>query len=330
MSIYRDKASGQWRFDFDKRIRRDNGASERVRRRQLLPPGWTRAQADAFDRKESAALYALATGITKPRHTVDEAVSRYLKDRAPQLKHGANVEREIAWLADWYSGRAIEELPRICAEYAEDQEGALAPATIKNRISYLRAACRWAWKRHGLCEHDPGARVVTPSVRNAREVFVDRRQMLALARACSHRAARAIIRLAWYSGMRLSEIEAARADLAAGVLILADSKNSAPRRVPISARVAVCVRLLQRDGTPTRYTFGYWFRKARSAVGMEHLHAHDLRHSAASELIRVGVDLYTVGAVLGHKSHASTKRYAHLATDQLAAAVGKMGKKRVA
>lgn len=322
MSIYRDPATGRWRFDFDRRI-----GGERVRRRQLLPAGFTRAQADAFDRKESAALYAIATGVAKPRRVVDEAVARYLKEVAPGLKHGKNVARELDTTRDWWTGRAIEDLPAIAAEYTEDQDGALAPATIKNRIAYLRAACRHGWKRHGMCEHDPGARVEVPTVRNAREVYVDRMQMLRLARACGHSGARAMIRLAWYSGMRLSEIEAGRADFAAGCVVLADTKNGAPRRVPIHPRAAGCVRLLERDGMPTRYTFGYWFRKAREMADLPALHAHDLRHSAASELIRVGVDLYTVGAVLGHKSHASTKRYAHLATEQITAAVRKMGKR---
>lgn len=317
MSIYRDRKTGCWRFDFDRRI---NG--ERIRRRQLLPAGWTRAQADAFDRKEGAALYALATGITKPRHTIDEAVRRYLKERAAVLKSGENVTREIGWMADWYAGRAIEELPAVCAEYAQDQLGALAPATIKNRISYLRAACRWGWKRHGMAEHDPGARVSVPTVRNSRTVYIDRAQMLALARACDHRAVRAMIRVAWYSGMRLSEIEAAEPDLAAGVFRLADSKNGEPRLVPIHPRVRACADY----ELPNRYVFGYWFRKARLAIGMPHLHAHDIRHSAASELIRVGVDLYTVSAVLGHKSQASTKRYAHLSTGQTTAAIDRMGR----
>lgn len=324
INVIRDGRGRQrLQFEFDRWV-----GGRRFRKRHLLPVGWTRTQADAYERKESAALYALATGVAKPRRTVDEAVSRYARERLPQLKHGPNVERELDTMRDWWSGRAIEDLPTIAAEYAEDQDGALAPATIKNRLAYLRAACRWGWKRHQLCDHDPGARVVMPTVRNAREVFIDRRQMLTLARACGHRAARAMIRLAWYSGMRLSEIEAQRPDLAAGVAVLADTKNSSPRRVPLHPKAAGCARLLEREGMPTRYTFGYWFRKAREATGMPGLHAHDLRHSAASELIRVGVDLYTVGAVLGHKSAASTKRYAHLAVDQLAAAVGKMGRRQ--
>ncbi|WP_312539374.1 tyrosine-type recombinase/integrase [Achromobacter mucicolens] len=58
-----------------------------------------------------------------------------------------------------------------------------------------------------------------------------------------------------------------------------------------------------------------------------HLRFHDLRHSAASQMINDKVDLYTVGAVLGHKSAASTKRYAHLATEAIKTAHSQIGKK---
>ncbi|MFT0547815.1 tyrosine-type recombinase/integrase [Allopusillimonas ginsengisoli] len=72
---------------------------------------------------------------------------------------------------------------------------------------------------------------------------------------------------------------------------------------------------------------GKYFRRAREKTGMPWLRFHDLRHSAASAMINAGVDLYTVGAVLGHKSAASTKRYSHLATDSLRAALERIGQK---
>ena len=50
------------------------------------------------------------------------------------------------------------------------------------------------------------------------------------------------------------------------------------------------------------------------------VHIHDLRHSYASALAGAGVDLYTVGKLLGHVNVASTARYAHLANDTLMAA----------
>ena len=54
-----------------------------------------------------------------------------------------------------------------------------------------------------------------------------------------------------------------------------------------------------------------------------------MRHSTATTaLLHEGVPLFTVGAVLGHKSAASTKRYSHFATDSLTAAVRLIGMKR--
>ncbi len=316
MSIYRDRPSGRWRFDFDRRI-----GGQRLRRRQLLPAGWTRAQADAFDRKESAALYALATGVAKPRHLIDQAVAGYLKERAPQLKHGANVERELDATKDWWTGRALEDLATVCAEYTADQTGALQPATIKNRIAYLRAACRWAWKRHGWGDNDPGARVVAPAVRNARQHAPTRAEMVSLARACRDPGTRALIRVAFYSGLRVSEQYAA--ERLAGMFVLRDTKNGTPRIVPIHHKAASASRL---PLTP-RTQIDYWWRMAREAAGLQHFTLHDLRHGAASAMVNAGVDLATVGAVLGHKSPASTKRYSHWATERLAQAVGQIGRK---
>lgn len=63
------------------------------------------------------------------------------------------------------------------------------------------------------------------------------------------------------------------------------------------------------------------------AAGYSHARLHDLRHSTASEIINAGVDLYTAGGVLGHKSAVSTKRYSHLATKTLKSAVALVGKK---
>jgi len=310
MSIYRDRTTGRWRFEFSQRI-----GGQRVRRRQLLPAGFTRQQAEAFDRQESAALYAIATGIAKPRHHIDEAVRRWVAERAPKLKAGANAQRELAAMADWYTGRWIEDLHAVCSEYADDQAGALAPATIRNRLAYLRAACRWAWKRHGMADADPGARVITPTVSNARDITVSRAQMVQLARACRDRRVRALIRIAYWTGMRVSEIQ--RAHRAPGLFVLADTKNGTPRIVPCLPIISTAARV----EPPPRSVIDYYWPLARTACGLEHVRLHDLRHSIATAMVDAGVDLGTVGAVLGHKSAASVKRYSHHGTARLAEAL---------
>lgn len=318
MSIYRHKPTGRWMWEFDHYI-----AGRRVRRRQLLPAGLTRAQAEDFDRKEGAALWRVANGTERPRWHIAEAVRRWKRERQHTLKHGANMARELDQLADWYAGRVIDDLHAVCRDYATDQAGALAPATIRNRISYLRSVCRWAWKTHGLAEADPGARVMLPPVSNARDVTLSRRELLTACRAIKNRRVRAMLRVLWYTGMRLSEY--LRAERHGDAFVLEDTKNGSPRIVPIPARVRAAAAV----PVPTRGRYEYWWRVVgREAIGRRDVTLHTMRHSAASEMINAGVDLRTVGAVLGHKSPASTLRYSHWATEQLARAMASIGRKR--
>lgn len=326
MSIHRDKQSGSFVFEFSRRI---NG--QRVRARKRLPKTWNQAQADAYDRQESARLYALATRTGGVTHLIEDAVAVYIKHRTPSLKSGENIARELGEVFWAYQGRPISALPDVAktlqikntVKLPDGIEKTLKPATIKNRISYLRAACRFAWKFYDMGDSDPGAKVTVPIVNNARQNYISREQMIMAARACENRPTRAVIRIAFYSGMRLGEIERARIE--GDLWALDETKNSSPRRVPIHGKVKV---IAGKYELPSRYTISYHWRKTREKVGLNHITIHDLRHSAASAMINEDVDLYTVGAVLGHKSAASTKRYAHLSTGALTDAVSKIGKKR--
>lgn len=322
MPIYRDRERGAFVFKFNRVI---PGAG-RVRASKRLPKAWNQAQADAFDRQESARLYAIATGTSGADELIEHAVARYLAERVPHLKSGQSVAGELATIYWAYAGRPLSALADVCKAYrakAKRDDGTpLAPATVRNRIRYLIAACRFGWREHGMAEHDPGAKVAVPQVKNERQVYIDRRQMLEAARACTNRRARMAIRIAFYSGMRLGEI--LRAQVRGTAWVLEDTKNGNPRIVPIHPRVAVCARHFTAG---PKITIQRAWERARAKVGLDHVHFHDLRHSAASELINAGVDLFTVGRVLGHKDGRSTARYSHMAVDTLSAAVGKIGQK---
>lgn len=321
MPIYRDKARGCLIFEFDRLIE-----GQRVRARKALPKSWSKAQADAYDRQESARLYALATGVERPQFLIEDAVAMYIKERIPDLKSGEIITRELAQMMWAYQGKPMGALHDVCREYAEKAlheltGDPLAPATKRNRIRYLTSACRWGWKRHGMHDRDPAERVIAPEVRNERRHYVNRAEMLSIAKACKCKKSRAAIRIAFYSGMRLSEIlEAVRQD---GMFLLEDTKNGNPRHVPIHPKIRAAAKVAPRN----KWNVSKEFKAAATAVGMGHLRFHDLRHSAASAMINAKVNLYTVGAVLGHKSAASTQRYAHLATESIKLALGEIGKK---
>jgi len=340
MPIRFDKRNKRYRFEFDRYIQGPDGITARQRTSRLLPKGWSRAQADDFDQREGGRLYDVATGAAKPEPLIDEAVLLYLKHKK-HLKSFANIERELNAFSDIYAGKPFSALPDIARDYAParvEKVGdktrlvPLMPATIKNRLSYLRAACRYAWKKHGLGEHDPAEKVELPQVKNERQVYIDRRQFLKAIRFMKPGPDRAAVRIAFYSGMRAGEVgqcEVYQAEVPVFLLPPEVTKNGRPRAVPIHPKLAHVVRNPDLWPMPrTKWTVSKRFKAALRQAGLGHARLHDMRHSTASEMINGGADLHTVGEVLGHLSPVSTRRYAHLVTGSLAAAVNLVGKKK--
>lgn len=327
MSIQWDARNKRWRWQFKRSL-----AGVRHRHSRLLPEGWSRAQADAFDASETARLAAVAAGIDQTDPLIETAVGLYLADKQ-HLKSLRSAAEHLAAIAWAYAGRPMSQLPEIAREVATRRlipasakrgEHEISPATARNRLALLKAACRHAWRVHGLTDSDPTTRMVLPAVRNERQTYIDRRQMLMIARACTNRQARAAIRLAFYSGLRLGELRAA--ELEAGMILLRDTKNGDLRAVPPHPRIAHLAGWLPLPAP--KITIQRAFDRARRAVGLPEVRFHDLRHSAASAMVNAGVDLYVVGQVLGHRDPRSTKRYAHLTASTLAAAVATIGQKR--
>jgi integrase len=65
---------------------------------------------------------------------------------------------------------------------------------------------------------------------------------------------------------------------------------------------------------------GYIARKA----GIKDLRFHDLRHCAATNLRRAGVDTVTAMKIVGHKSEKMHRRYNSVSEDDLKKAAGKL------
>ena len=68
------------------------------------------------------------------------------------------------------------------------------------------------------------------------------------------------------------------------------------------------------------------FKKALTVAKIANFHFHDLRHTFASRCVQVGIDLYTVQKLLGHKDGRMTQRYAHLSSEYLRDTVEKLNK----
>ncbi|HDR9087148.1 TPA: site-specific integrase [Burkholderia vietnamiensis] len=316
----------RYRWTFERVIEGD-----RIRKTKLIPAGLSAREADELGRQWDAEVYAIATGARKQVVTIGECVRIHVMDKGSEWKDHDGRVQILTKYAPEYDGQDALDLYDWSIRFAGymrakvDRQGRpkkpSSDGTIHNTFGYLRAAIKYAHKI-GKLEYDQTAKMVIPKPSDERHVYKGRREMLEIARACSHRQTRAAIRIAFYSGMRMSEI--LRAVPTKDGFSLGTTKNGRPRLIPIHPRIAVIARSV-------KFTAPAWkikdeWAKARRKSGHMGVRFHDLRHSAASEMINAGIDLYTVAGVLGHKTTTSTKRYAHLVTDRLAEAVKKIGR----
>ena len=114
--------------------------------------------------------------------------------------------------------------------------------------------------------------------------------------------------------------------------LIPDSKTGKARRVPLSGpavqvietlvKIPNCPWLIPNPETRKPYnSIKRAWATARDEAGLKSLRIHDLRHTCASLLANNGVDLFTIGKILGHADYKSTMRYSHLANETLLAAV---------
>ncbi len=91
-----------------------------------------------------------------------------------------------------------------------------------------------------------------------------------------------------------------------------NTKTLTQRKVGITQRLEVeLLNLYESSTSESVFPFKYehHFRTARSIAGLEDVRVHDLRHTAATRLIRQGVSISEVGRILGHTTPATTFRY---------------------
>jgi site-specific recombinase XerD len=122
-------------------------------------------------------------------------------------------------------------------------------------------------------------------------------------------------------------------------LFLPKTKNGKPRHIPLNAVAMEALRILKQrhdDLSPhSPWVFlnengdqlrGHrdWFEPALADSGVPDYSWHCNRHTFASRLVMAGVDLRTVGELLGHRDPKMTWRYSHLAPTHQKRAVDRL------
>ena len=131
------------------------------------------------------------------------------------------------------------------------------------------------------------------------------------------------------TGIRRNEVLGAKwadIDWDNRTLFIGKTKNGEPVLTPLSRAAIVRLKMIPRladnsyiicgaiPGQPLAYLDAMW-RRIRAETGFHDLRIHDLRRTVGSWLVRDGVSLHLVGAVLNHKDQKTTAGYAYFQTE---------------
>lgn len=274
--------------------------------------------------------------------TYGELAEKHLAYANSVLKRPDSTEGVLrCHLVPAFGKRHIDDISQqdVVEFLATKLKKGLKPATVERMRVTLGRSFNLA-KRWGLAGSDRNPVFGVPRPRGiaSRQRFLTAEEAARLRKAVEaspNPMLAPFVSLLLYTGCRFSELTGAQwehVDLERQTWLIPTSKNNTSRRVPLSAAAVEVIKALPRyekssylftnPKTMTKYvSFKKSWQTARQAADLANLRLHDCRHSAASFWLNSGVDLYTVGNILGHKDYRSTTIYAHVYSDTLLAAV---------
>ncbi len=314
----------------------------------------TRREAQAWATKlESDIDHGKHFGYSRIR-TLADAIDRFKKAPAT-IATIDDRNRQLTWWREHYGKRKLfdfgpdlvsEGRDRLAIENIERRKGKpahhRAEQTVRHYVIALSACMDYARRELRWIDKNPVADTRVPRVSPARIRWLSDDERISLLKACAKSGnpdLALVVEIALASGARQAEIMGLRwkqIDFERECAFLPTSKTGEPRVVPLPGRIAETLRArakVRRINSPLvfgapdhpqqpRNVWQAW-NVARKLAGISDFRFHDLRHSAATEMLRAGVDSRIVATVLGHRSMSMMRRYAHVAPDLVVAAAKK-------
>lgn len=326
--IYKGK-DGRWRFDFT-----CNGR----RLRKIV--GLSRTEAEEAMWQEYQKSKRLTFGLKEPIKNVcfETFAQDFLRLYAKQNKKSwGRDEISLKHLTAFFKNALLSNItPEAIEQYrVKRKAGDISPATINRELACLKTlfnkAVEW-----GKIENNPAVHVKKFKENNGRERFLTDDEMNRLVETASLNL-KPILTIAMNTGMRKAEILSLQwksINFQDRYISIEDSKSGKSRNIPMNDLVFETFRTMPKVHEFVFYnrkTKGYIkdiktaFKTACKRAKIKGFRFHDLRHSAASAMVRNGIDLVTVSKILGHSSIQMTMRYAHPTPENMQRAVDSLG-----
>lgn len=348
MALYKRGKTWWYSFEFQgRRIQESSGFTNKT-------------AAQRAEAKRKTDLLNRRAGFTQKKLApkFEEHVKKFLAWSEQQHRaktrelHGTNCSTLLrffrgCWLDEITPGMVEDfKLTRASEARRNTKDGSIvAPATVNRALTTLKKLFRHA-KKCGYDISNPTSDVEFLEEGPGRTRVVDFEEEIAYLAKASQ-PLKDIARIILDTGLRPDEVFRIRVenlDFTGRTIFNPFGKTKASRRkVTMTAAV---FELLKKRATKARGSFVFparfdhnrqigSVRKAHDAAvenaGIKkHFRLYDLRHTFATRAVAAGVDLPTLGAILGHTTVQMTMRYVHPAEEQKRLAFGKLEGYRLA
>jgi integrase len=274
--------------------------------------GATAQQAKAL---EAQARQDIIRGkLGQQTYTLEDAAVRWLEGEGQSLKDFKKLLHTIAIIRPYIQDTPIDK-SQDAAQRIIEAFPTLSPATINRRLAIVRRLANLAWK-WGWTQSQ--IKIELLSGEKSRHVYLTIPEVIKLAKRADR--CKWHIILAAFTGLRLNELlSMSKEESNSKFIVLNNTKNGKPRVVPLNVPAQKALERLDWD-----VSYPMLRKRFEVARGDKDIRFHDLRHTAASFMVKGGASLVAVRDILGHSNLGVTSRYSHLALGELQKAVDKM------
>lgn len=240
-----------------------------------------------------------------------------------------------------------EYVSYLCENQGRTSGDTLSPATIGRRLAVVSTYYDWLHDTTGKPAANPVARVRRPKIRNEQPRAVNESDLASLIDGITELRDKALVLLFLYSGLRLSELQQLNKDsitlrrrsmpdgsrqyFGIGEVLGKGGKRrhfmAGPKAVAAVSDYVAAKRM--DDDIPALFISSRKRRLSCRAIqqvvdkwcrrlGLDHIHAHQFRHSFATRNVNAGMSAAALKELMGHGSLTTTQRYFSIREERLA------------
>lgn len=263
------------------------------------------------------------------RKTFREMMKKYEIEYFSTLPSGNSCRHYVRGLVEFFGNYTLKEItPNLIYEFKRMRRAqGVKPSTINRQLTIAKRAFNLAIKEWEWWNENPFAKVPSEKGESKRDRWLTLEEEERLLEVSPQWLKDFLIFAIW-TGLRegnIIELKRQDVDLQRGIAYIRKTKNGEPLVLPLHEKALnvlkrrLKVRYLEHDYIFTSpkgkkiyaNNLRRAFKKAIKKAGIKDLRIHDLRHTFGTRLAQLGMDLYTIAKLLGHRDIRATQRYAH-------------------